>query len=262
MTCKKRILFVGCSHTANSGFLPENQQKFHWPWLLSSYYDCFFQNSGIGGSSNEEIFFRCSEIVLTQRFDLVVVMWSNIGRKWVYFEDHNVDDYSIINQGSSVFFGGLNSDSNALKQYAKIHYTYFNNRFIDIKKWLLQTINLATLLQRQNTPFVFIKGFDNFVTEILNSNYQNLNTDLTPELKKILDFDNRPDFYIIEKLNSLKVLAQTANKPYWFNFDKHAFTSKHYQIDLSDDGKHLGRNANQKLFSELVEYFQSIRLVF
>jgi hypothetical protein len=251
---KKRILFVGCSHTADSGFTEENQLKYHWPWLLSNRYDCYFQNAGLGGMSNDEIYYRCSEIILSYKFDLVVVMWSSIGRKWVYFEENNVDEYTIINYGHIT---GLNEDRSEVKKYTALHYSHFDNKFVEIKHWLIQSLSLAATLQHQNTPFIFIKGSDNYLSDILDAACNETRFgNLSENLKTILDLDNRPDLYIIERLMSLKALADKNNQSYWFNFDKPAFFSEHYTLDLADDGVHLGKLSNQKLDDELQDYLQ------
>jgi hypothetical protein len=257
MIKKKKILFVGCSHTADSGFTPENQPKHHWPWLISNHYDCYFQNAAIGGSSNDEIFYRCSETILSYKFDLVIVMWSSLSRKWLYFENKNVDDFTIINNGVCTGFNHANID---LKYYAKLHYSNFDNKFIDLKRWLLQTITLANLLSSSDTKFIFIKGFENYINDIIKSKFDVKGFTMTNDLKKILDFDNRPDYYINEKLYNLKSLAAAANQEYWLNFNSFAFSSKHYAIDLSDDGKHLGKLSNIKIYQDLIKYIEEKNL--
>lgn len=257
-TRKKRILFVGCSHTADSGFTEENQPKYHWPWLLSNHYDCYFQNAAIGGCSNDEIFYRCNEFIHSSQCDLVVVLWSNIGRKWIYFEDNNVDDFTIINNGR---LAGVNCNHPGVIEYTKLHYSYFDNKFIEIKHWLLQTLSLASTLQELNLPFVFIKGFDNYINDLLSATVLPCGFDLSNGLKNILDFDHRPDYYIAEKLRSLKTLLDKTNQNYWLNFDTEAFTSSCYQLDLADDQIHHGPKSNQKLFQDLVVHIEKRRLI-
>jgi hypothetical protein len=254
---KKKILFVGCSHTANSGFTTENQPKYHWPWLISNHYDCYFQNAAIGGSSNDEIFYRCSELLLSSKFDLVIVMWSSLSRKWVYFEKDNVDDFTIVNNG---ICKGLNSTDKDLRHYAKLHYSYFDNKFIDIKRWLLQTITLANLLLSSGTKFIFIKGSDNYINDIIKANFRYNGFEMSDDLKKILDFDNRPDYYINEKLYNLKSLTAVANQEYWLNFNSFAFSSKDYCIDLSDDSEHPGKLTNIKIYQDLIKYIEEKNL--
>jgi hypothetical protein len=255
MMTKKRILFSGCSHTANSGFSEENIKKFHWPWLLSDHFDCYFYNSAIGGSSNDEIFYRTLELVSQYSFDLVVVMWTSIGRKWEYFSDDNVDDFTILNGGVTL---GFNKDDPNIQQYSKIYYSLLNNEYMDTKRWIDQTLALGAILKETNTKFVFIKGCENRVTDILNSGYTEFGFDISDDLKSILDFNNRPDYYINEKLKELKLLTHRANQPYWFNFSDPAFISKTYCLDFSDDGEHLGKLSNQKLTSRLIPFCEAM----
>ena len=248
---------MGCSHTEDSGFTPENQPKYHWPWLISDHYDCYFQNAGIGGSSNDEIFYRCSEIILSYKFDLVIVMWSSISRKWVYFEKDNVDDFSIINNGACK---GLKHKNKELNDYAKLHYSNFDNKFIDLKRWLLQTIMLANSLFYYKTEFIFIKGFENCITDIVGATFTDNGFKMSDDLKKILDFDNRPDYYINEKLSDLKALVAKVNQDHWLNFESFAFSSPHYAVDLSDDNLHFGKLSNRKIYQDLIKYIEEKKL--
>lgn len=253
----KKVLFVGCSHTAHSGFSDDNAAKFHWPWLFCNEHNYYFQNAAIGGCSNEEIFYRTVEHTQNTKFDLVIVMWSKIDRKWIYFEDHNVDDFTLINNGVP---GGNRCNEKLVKDYAKIHYSTFNNQYVSLKHWLLQTISLAALLQQQETKFIFVKGYENYVGDIFNSIHVDTRFVITPDMKKLLHFNSNPDYYIREKLNVLKHLADTANKPYWFNFTQPAFSSLYYKLDSADDNMHCGPESNKKFYSAFSNFYKTYSL--
>ena len=161
---KKKILFVGCSFTANSGFTDDNLTKYHWPYLVSKHFDCYYHNAGIGGSSNEEIFYRTLELTANQSFDLVVVMWSALGRKWTYFSEPNIDDFTIINPGPA----GFKSNSTEVKDFHKLYLTYFNNQYVSLKQWLDQIICLQGYFKHKKQSYVFVKGFDNLIFDFNN----------------------------------------------------------------------------------------------
>lgn len=247
---KPKVLFVGCSHTADSGFTDENQRKFHWPWLLANRYNFYFYNAGIGGSSNSEIFYRTHELLLNSKFDLVIVMWSSLSRKWIYFNDNNVDDFTIINNAT---VQGLNASDKSARQYAGLHYKYFDNTYIDVKRWLIQCISLGNTLTLNQTDYVFIKGFDNCMHDIALANTDDF---FVPDsLKSMLDFDNRPDDYIRHKVSELKLLTSNAGAMQWVNFDSDAFTSDSFYLDLADDNSHYGKESNLKFYKLLENYF-------
>jgi hypothetical protein len=251
----KKALFVGCSHTADSGFTEQNLPRHHWPWLFCQRFDFLFQNSAVGGCSNEEIFYRTIEATNNHKFDLVVVMWSAVGRKWVYFEKENVDDFTIINNGIAI---GHNCHHRDLHDYAKIHYSNFNNEYIAVKHWLLQTLSLAAWLKQREIKFIFIKGFENYIYDIVASEYHGSGFKMPSSMKKLLNFDQNPDYYIYEKLTVLKDLVHSNNQDYWFNFAGPAFLSSYYDLDRSDDGAHLGAESNYKLYTELSKFYENI----
>ena len=201
----KKILFDGCSFTANSGFTTENQCKFHWPRLLSQHYQTSFENNAIGGSSNDEIFNRVVLATQANSYSVVFVQWSEIGRHWVYWNSDNIDDFTIINQATPL---GFQSNRPEVQQYAKLHYTYFDNYYTNLKKWLLQTLALGGYLRSISQPYVFIKGFENSMSSFdsieygASKGFENMNS----FLKNLLDFDHRSDDYIHRKVKDIHVL--------------------------------------------------------
>jgi hypothetical protein len=248
---KKRILFVGCSFTANCGFNEFNQKKYHWPRLFSQHYDCFFYNAAVGGMSNDEIFYRTLENCSRQIYDLVVVQWSAIGRHWIYFNQSNIDDFSFINYGQ---VGGFIPDSSRMQllEYTRLHYSYFNNDYINLKRWLLLIIALDHILKNQNQSYIFVKGFENHLSDFRNVGVDNGGFQNIEKIRHRLDFDNRPDYYIKEKIQVIKDLINVVDRTHWINFDSTAFND--FSLDLADDQMHPGPLANKKLFLDLIDH--------
>jgi hypothetical protein len=255
---KKKILFSGCSFTAECGFVNENRLKYHWPQLIIKKYNSDIKNIAVGGMSNEEIFLRTSEELINQKYDLVIVMWSGIEREWEYFAEKNIDDFTIINRGEP---DGFNSSDPNIKLYARLHYTYFNNLYVKLKKWLILTIALEKLLKASDQPFIFIKGFENLLEDFKSvSCKENLGfVKITQKLKEILDFDNRLDDYINQKISVIKKLILVTDKDFWLNFNTNSFRDS--TVDISDDGSHPGIVTNQNLVDDLIKYIDKRMLI-
>lgn len=254
---KKRVLFVGCSFTANCGFTDTNQSVHHWPFLLSEHYDFYFCNAAIGGMSNNEIYHKTICSVEQGSYDFIFIMWSHINRKWVYVEDNNVDDFTIINAGTTQ---GFISDNSLVKNYAKLHYAMFNNSYVNLTKWAANIISLAAYFETKKIPYIFIKGFDNHVSTFQKINYDTSTgfNNLTPEIKKMLDFDNRPDYYIHQKIIVVQNLLAKIKTFNWLNFDAQGFGESF--VDVADDLEHPGIESNKIIFNQLVEYIDKMQL--
>ena len=252
---KKKILFSGCSFTADSGFLKENQSKSHWPHLLGQHYRVDFDNNAVGGSSNNEIFDRVVGTTSGNSYDLVLVQWSEISRQWIYHSNQNVDDHTILMASHSP--KGWLCNSNEIQQYAKLHYTYFNNPYTNLRKWLCQVITLAGYLDSTNQPYVFVKGFENYVSAFKNIKYapETGFINLENSIKEFLDFDNRPDDYILHKIKEIQFLIDSAGKSNWLNFDSLSFNDA--KTDLADDEMHPGIESNLELTKQLIAYCDS-----
>lgn len=245
----------GCSFTADSGFKKENLYQ-HWPNIFKQHYDCNLTNLAVGGSSNEEIFYRTLENVSTQQYDLVIIMWSSVNRKWIYHNQNNVDDFTIIN---NLNLTGFNHSSPEVNKYANLHYRYFANEYIDLKRWLLQINALDRVLKNLNIPHIFIKGFENHLNSISSIKYESGFIGTTDSVKEFLDFKNRPDDYILEKIYALQKLIDIIDQNCWLNFTSEAFAD--FQTDLADDLSHPGPIANQHLAKNLIDFCQLKKLL-
>ena len=253
----KKSLFVGCSFTADSGFTEPNRSKYHWPQLICQETGHVMINHALTGMSNHEIFLRTIESAIADNYDLVVVMWSEIGRSWAYTSDNNVDDYTILNRGVPV---GFNCNTGFAKLYAKLYYTYFNNQYVNLKNWLLYCLSLEKFLKQQNVPYVFIKGFNNYVDDFAKITYNDgfVNVD---NLKLLLDFDQRPDDYILKKVQVIQSLIQAQDQSRWLNLHGDSFNDMATNLadqDLSDDQQHPGAQTNQQLANHFVKFYKSL----
>lgn len=253
------IFYAGCSFTANSGFDEARRPECHWPWLLAQRLGLDQTNLAVGGCSNEEIFYRCIEHLTTHRPKLAVVMWSSLSRKWVYPSRDNVDDYTIMNLGhvSGLSTQGLNKDLGPVREYAKLHYAYFDNHYVEIKRWLLQILALEHLTKSLGINAVFIKGFENFLSDfmaIARDPIQGGFSNIRQEIKSMLDFDHRPDDYIWQKIAVIQDLVSKIDRDRWIEFDDYSFRGN--QVDLADDRVHPGIQTNQQLVDKIMLHIE------
>ncbi len=202
--------------------------------------------------SNQEIFFRTTEAIAIEKYDLVVVMWSEADRKWAYLSKDNVDDFTIITHQQ---VKGLIKNTQATQEYANLHYGLFNNRYVNIKHWLLNCLSLEQHLKNSQIPFIFIKGFKNNIVDLTQVTYDQgfLNIDL---LKQIVDFDNRPDDYILKKIKNLQHLIAIQDKKHWLNLLDQSFFE--LTVDRSDDHLHPGPTTNKILASMLIDFYKEL----
>lgn len=251
-TQSRKALFVGCSFTADCGFAPDNQTKYHWPHLFCQQTNYQLVNQAIGGMSNHEIFLRTIEHTSTEHYDLVVVMWSEVSRHWVYCSKNNVDDFTILNSGTPK---GFQSSVEYTNEYAKLHYSYFNNRYVCTKNWLLYCLALENFLKNKSIPYIFVKGFNNYINDFRNAEYDKGFKSIN-NLKTLLDFDNRPDEYILKKITEIQNLIDLQDCNHWLNLFSLAF--KDMTIDTADDSLHPGPKSNLNLTTDIIKFYKGL----
>lgn len=252
---RKKVLIVGASENV----VDESNQLYHYDTLLRQHYNVDITNVAIGAMSNDEIFYRCVENIEQHSYDCVIVMWAGLDRKWIYFADNNVDDFTIMHPA---FIKGFQSTNSNLIQYQKLHWAYFNNRYISLRNWLSQVITLQNTLAIKNMPYVMIHDFDNHLTEMLNCDYSKENgfTNLSTEFKTLLDFDNRPDNYILKKINRLKTLVNKLDRSAWVEFETFRFSES--KVDHQTDGWHAGPLTHQIFFNKLTNQLNKQNIIF
>jgi hypothetical protein len=252
----QKILFAGCSFTADCGFREENRDKYHWTCLLQQHYNAEQTNIAIDGCSNDEIFLRSVEASIKNSYDVAIIMWSGLGRRWIYFDHKNIDDFTIINNGVVT---GNNYLQKAACDYAKLHYAYFDNQYMNLKNWLLQSIALANFFKNRDQPYVFAPGFSNMIDRFAKIRYDQGFVNMDDACKAMLDLDNRPDDYVWIKVKVLQDLIAQASQLDWLYFHGKNFYDS--AIDLADDQEHPGIGSNQKLYQQLVTHIDQRKLL-
>lgn len=82
------ILTIGCSFTFGSEL--DDRENTAWPYLLAKKLNTTVLNRAEGGASNDYIFRTAIETTVEQKFDLVVVQWSEPSRMEVWHHNRPI----------------------------------------------------------------------------------------------------------------------------------------------------------------------------
>jgi hypothetical protein len=250
----KQVLIVGGSEN----LLDEENQNYHYITLLQQLGKYEIKNISMGNMSCAESFYRCVPEIEQTDYDLVIILWTPVWRKWVYFSDNNIDDFTVIAPGSII---GFNKESSAADQYNKLYHAYFNNQYINTHRFLSQVLLMQSYFKVKNIPLVMCRDGRDYITDILATDYipgQGI-INVSDILKEILDFDNRPDYYILQKLNVLKLLIGKIDRSLWIDFENFRFEDQ--KVDLHSDGHHAGPVSHANFFKLLISKLEEHQLV-
>lgn len=128
------ILTVGDSFTYGEELANRTVQA--WPYLLSTALKKEVLNLGRGGGSPEYIFRTTVHETVKQKFDIVIVGWSNISR----FETM---DFCV------------NPNTKRNVSWIENYYKYSYNTELALSKWLAQALALQEYLKAINQPYLF-----------------------------------------------------------------------------------------------------------
>jgi len=247
------LTVLGCSHSANSGF--EKNINKHYVNLLKNQLNCEINNISIGGMSNHEVFQRAIE--QAQNFnndDVFLVQWSSLGRQWVYCHENNVDNFTQVLPRVCGF--GKHEPADQLQ---KLYLGYFFNQYMHLKHWLGYMVALQEVLKHNNVQYFYVNGFDNYLGSLDVYRHRQLsslsNITINQELRSILDFDNRPDDYILTKLNALLKLYNRIDFDHCVKFGDFHFGQA--QLDVADDNTHWGEQCNKIWAKEIFNHLKN-----
>jgi hypothetical protein len=256
----KKVLITGCSFSANntqSGWREENLHKTYHG-ILEEITDWKITNQAIGGCSNREIAQQTVESCLTGRYDLCIVQWSSLDRLWLYEADSNIDDFTQIVPRVT----GKTTVGNAPHTINKLIVAHYMNHYMALKHWLHDQVMLQSFLKERCIPYIFLRGFDNFISELEMLAKQwpvdkisDLN--IPPKIKHMLNFDSNPDDYLYKKLSSLILAYLSIDKCNCIGYNQ---SSKIYGLDptfardYADDNEHPGYLTNTQLSKNILDH--------
>lgn len=243
------ILVIGDSFSHYCGFDDPTGKL----WLSPLIDNHTVTNLSWGGQSNYKIFIKAtSELIRNHaNYDLVIIQWSSLFR--LSFND-NSKDYG--NYGNLVICNLSWTSDDELKSFHKLWSRRFTHSIVEIEEFLLMVLMLDTLLKQYNKPYIFIKGFENFINELQHDNWQSCSEQYR---KFVLNMDSQPDSELHKIHSKLKNLCDQLKKQSgtnWVNLDGISWFD---QIgDRADDGGHPGIETNKLYYQQVINLATSI----
>lgn len=238
------ILVVGCSFSDGSGF---NEPKGKvWHHHIPKTHNV--TNLAVGGYSNYKIFVKvCTELLTSPHYDLVVVQWSSLFRL-------------SLNKGLTIYENFTNFTLNGSTQGYDKFYDIWQKNFIhpriELSEFLTLISALADFLKNQNSNYVFVKGSENFLNNLTQTDWRQCNNDF---LDMVLHTSELPDWEIDQYYNLLRAQYQAMTKltaEKWVNLDQQDWVSN--MIDLADDKKHGGILTNKMYYDQFNNFIKTI----
>jgi hypothetical protein len=246
------ILIVGDSISSMDACGLESQLDKHYIAKIESN-NHQVTNLSIGGQSNQKIMHKiCLEVSKNPNYyDLIIVQWSSLFR-------------INLNKGDTLYDGSINFNMwkpNLEKRYNSFWSSwvkYFIHPRIEILESMTQLILLDQFLANQPTPYVFVKGFDNFFNDLKLKNFRMTSDDFK---SNVLKFDNHPDWEIEQTYNELvffyNIICKQLN---WLNLYSESWYDS--RTDVAADNIHPGPQSHLNYYNSLESYINRLGLSF
>ena len=243
------ILIIGDSFSHHCGF-NDTTGKLWWSPLVNNHN---ITNLSWGGQSNYKIFIKTASELIRKHadYELVIIQWSSLFR--LSFND-NSKDYG--NYGNLVVCNMSWTSDVELKSFHKLWSKRFTHGIIEIEEFLSLVLTVNTLLKRYNKPCIFIKGFENFITELQHVNWQHCSEQYQ---KFVLNMDSQPDHELNKTHSKLKELYDELKKQSesnWLNLDSASWFDQ--VQDRADDGGHPGIETNKIFYQQVISFAKTI----
>lgn len=249
-TLENYSVFVGCSFTYGIGFELLDKEPGLWVNLLHSdvkqLKSTNLINSGVGGASNERIFYKAVSDIIYYCPKYMFVQWTNDPRYNITLGVETYKASRYFSMGSKLQDMNLHS-----VKYTESYLDNIRNKFLSlhhphggIVKIIEYTSTLINLAKKFNTQIFFINGlcpWDNEYFTKLKNVLPNSYTDYT---KEILDSDTRDDEEIIilyDKIHNEYKQAGTIQQTHWLNL---YWSFMKNMIDKNSDNIHPGLQSN------------------
>lgn len=220
-------------------------------WASLIQHNNLTLNLSTGGQSNTKIFNNaCLELIKNKNlYNLVIIQWSSLLR-------------INFNEGKTIYQNEKNfTVDRAVPGYEKFHSTWANNFLhprIALIEWMTQIIVLNNFLKQIQIPYIFIKGFDNYLNELKCIDWR-LASD---EFKSVvLHVDVLPDWEIDPFYSELKLLfdiMEIQTGANWLNLRELSWVDN--KLDVADDNLHPGIVSHKKFFDSIITFVKTLGL--
>lgn len=260
---KKTALIVGCSLTAGYKLGPEkNGTQSDLPthpdiWanrLIKSLGDFEITNLASSGANNETIFHVATENILSQKYDLVLVQWTELPRLNLQvglelYHTRSMLNYDWdINLNNHVVISGkwLSNIGERIRWISNPHWQILNLvRYVNILK------NLQNLLY--GGKILFVNGIVDLPKDYFTPMPYRYPDELPEYVQKMLQVETRDDSEIrelYEKIHEQYKSNQGINPDLWLNLYQ---PLKHIQVDNIHAGDTHPGPKSQIIFSDYLK---------
>lgn len=139
---KKRLLTIGCSFTYGAEL--DNRENTAWPYVLGKNLDFEVINKGQGGASNDYMFRTAIESTVDDRYDLIVLQWSEPSRMEVWHDDRPI---SVTAHSNWRNIGELS--------WMQDYYRYSYNDLFRYRTWYVHVLALQEYFKSINQNYLF-----------------------------------------------------------------------------------------------------------
>jgi hypothetical protein len=209
-------------------------------------------NLGFGGQCNPKIFVKALKELILKDFDLVIIQWSSIFRLNFNFSKSIYDNQTYC---------GVSLAPCAHPELEPIRKSWIKHCLhgrIEITELLIYMLGLSEILNQRKIPYIFIKTFDNYFSDLQKENWQDCNSDY---LDNILFRQQLPDWEIEKfhlEMRQLYVLLKKNSGSNWLNLDQMAWMDQ--LSDKADDGLHPGIESCKKFGNDVVEFAKTLEI--
>ena len=238
------ILIVGDSLSHQNGFTDPTGKL--WLDVFASRHN--IANLSIGGQGNPKIFVKALKELIVKDFDLVIIQWSSIFRLNFNLSNSIYDNQQAV--------GIRHYSASELKPLAAVWIKYCLHGRIEITEALTLIQGLSEILNQRKIPYIFIKTFDNYFSDLQKENWQDCGADY---LENVLFRQQLPDWEIEKfhlEMRQLYVLIKNNSGKNWLNLDQLAWMDQ--MFDYADDGEHPGIESCKKFGNDVVEFAKTL----
>jgi hypothetical protein len=240
------ILIVGDSLSHENGFHDPTGKL--WLDVFASRHN--ITNLSVGGQGDPKIFVKALKELIVKDFDLVIIQWRSIFRLNFNFSK------SIYDNQQSV--GTRHYSAAELGPLRKIWLKHCLHGRIEITEALTLIQGLSEILNQRKIPYIFIKTFDNYFSDLQKENWQDCGADY---LDNVLFRRQLPDWEIKKfhlEMRQLYLLVKNYSGKNWLNLDQLAWVVQ--MSDYADDGLHPGIESCKKFGNDVVEFAKTLEI--